>query len=60
MPADSLFLLPLAVVALGFLCTTGVCVVALLRADRTDTVRVVRALPELAATLLRLRRRPRR
>ncbi|MFB7411388.1 hypothetical protein ACFCZ2_29835 [Streptomyces sp. NPDC056202] len=57
---DPLLLLPFLVVAFGILCAAAVCVVALFRAHRTDTVAVVRALPELAATLLRLRRLPRR
>ncbi|MEU3607070.1 hypothetical protein AB0E83_16720 [Streptomyces sp. NPDC035033] len=53
---------PYAVVLLVVLCTaivcaTVVCVVALLRADRAEIALVVRALPELAATLARRRRR---
>lgn len=47
----------------GIVGITLVAIVALLRADRADTVAVavavIKALPELAATLLRLRRRPR-
>lgn len=51
-----LFAVPL-ILALGVICLTVVCVVALLRAHRTDTVSVVRALPDLAAVFLRRRRR---
>ncbi|WP_299529875.1 hypothetical protein [uncultured Streptomyces sp.] len=53
-----LLLLPIALV-LGILCAAVVCIVALFRANRSDTVAVVRALPELVATFLRYRRRPR-
>ncbi|WP_405566552.1 hypothetical protein OG317_00020 [Streptomyces sp. NBC_01167] len=60
MSIDPLFLLPLLVVCFGILCAAAVCVIALMRAHRTDTVAVVKALPELAATLLRLCQRPRR
>ncbi|NXY99543.1 hypothetical protein HYE82_35265 [Streptomyces sp. BR123] len=49
-------MLPLLLVV-GLLCAALVCVVALCRAHRTDTVAVVRALPELAATFLRYRRK---
>ncbi|CAL9469938.1 hypothetical protein [Streptomyces sp. enrichment culture] len=51
--------LPLAL-CLALICAAVVCVVALLRARRTDTADVVRALPELAAVFLRFRRQPRR
>jgi hypothetical protein len=59
MPIDVLLALPW-ILGLGVLCAAIVCVVALCRAHRSDTVAVVRALPELAATFLRYRRRPRR
>ncbi|MFE3866131.1 hypothetical protein ACFXPT_37830 [Streptomyces goshikiensis] len=49
-----------ALVALAIVCAAAlVCIVAICRAHRSETVMVVRALPELAATLLRYRRRPR-
>ncbi|MFC9261320.1 hypothetical protein ACFT25_16065 [Streptomyces hydrogenans] len=47
----------LVVLCTAIVCATVVCVVALLRADRSDITGVVRALPELAATLARRRRR---
>ncbi|MEU1895687.1 hypothetical protein [Streptomyces pristinaespiralis] len=56
---DALVALPW-ILGLGVLCAAIVCIVALFRADRTDTVAVVKALPELAATFLRYRRGPRR
>jgi hypothetical protein len=56
---DALLALPW-ILGLGVLCAALVCIVALVRADRTDTVAVVKALPELAATFLRYRRGPRR
>lgn len=59
LPIDPL-LIPFVLVALGILCAAAVCIVALIRAERTDVVAVVRALPELASTLARYRRRPRR
>ncbi|MFE5963180.1 hypothetical protein [Streptomyces rubiginosohelvolus] len=49
-------LVPLLFAALAVVCTAFVCVVAIARADRRDVVAVVRALPELAAVLIRLRR----
>lgn len=55
----ALLVLPL-LITVGVLCVTVVCIVALCRAHRTDTVAVVKALPELAATFLRYRRGPRR
>lgn len=51
--------LPLTL-CLGLICAAVVCVVALSRAHRTDTVDVVRALPELAAVFLRFRRQRQR
>lgn len=51
--------LPLAL-CLAVVCLTVVCVVALSWARRTDTVEVVRALPELAAVFLRFHRQRRR
>ncbi|MFD3353422.1 hypothetical protein [Streptomyces fradiae] len=63
MPLDVLFALALPlplVLCLGLICITVVGVVALRRAHPSDTVAVVRALPELAATFLRYRRRTRR
>lgn len=50
MSIDPLLLLAPVLLAVGIVCATVVCVVALCRAHRTDTVAVVRALPELAAT----------
>ncbi|MFG2507021.1 hypothetical protein ACGFOW_16140 [Streptomyces rubiginosohelvolus] len=50
-------LVPLLIAALAAVCTAFVCVVAIVRADRRrDVVAVVRALPELAAGLIRFRR----
>ncbi|MEW2556130.1 hypothetical protein AB0957_30955 [Streptomyces zhihengii] len=57
MTVDPMLLALPLILALGVICVTVVCVVALLRAHRTDTVSVVRALPELAAVFLRRRRR---
>ncbi|MBD3550578.1 hypothetical protein [Streptomyces sp. JV180] len=56
---DPLLLIPLSVVALAVLCAALVCITAIVRADRRDVVTVVRALPELAATLIRFRRKRR-
>ncbi|MFC8496025.1 hypothetical protein ACFUJU_35560 [Streptomyces sp. NPDC057235] len=47
----------LAVLCVALVCATAVCVTAILRVHRSDVVAVVKALPELAATLLRWRRR---
>ncbi|MFC5174979.1 hypothetical protein [Streptomyces mutomycini] len=55
----TLLVLPLILVV-GIVFAAVVCIVALCRANRSDTVAVVRALPELAATFLRYRRRSRR
>ncbi|OEJ20793.1 hypothetical protein AR457_41695 (plasmid) [Streptomyces agglomeratus] len=55
----TLLVLPLICV-FGIFFAAVVCIVALCRANRSDTVAVVRALPELAAIFLRYRRRPRR
>jgi ABC-type antimicrobial peptide transport system permease subunit len=49
-------LLPLTFL-LGLICATIVCLVALIRADRTDIVAVTRELPGLAAVFLRYRRK---
>lgn len=49
-------LIPLVVGAPMVLCAAVVCVVAIVRADRRDVVEVVRALPELAAVMIRWRR----
>ncbi|MFE4663068.1 hypothetical protein ACFRFJ_41045 [Streptomyces hydrogenans] len=57
MPIDPYALALLIVLALAIVAATVVSVVAILRAERTDVVPVVRALPELVATLLRWRRR---
>lgn len=46
-----------ALVGLAILATAAVSVTAILRAHRSDVVAVVRALPDLAATLMRWRRR---
>ncbi|WP_331718206.1 hypothetical protein OG280_41555 (plasmid) [Streptomyces virginiae] len=56
MPLDPMTL-ALLVLLTGVLCATVVCVVALCRAHRTDTVAVVRALADLVATFLRYRRK---
>ncbi|MGW6562750.1 hypothetical protein [Streptomyces hydrogenans] len=56
MPLDP-SLVVIVVVCTAIVCATVVCVVALLRADRADITAVVRALPELAATLGQRRRR---
>lgn len=57
MPLDPYAVAVLVVLCTAIICATVVCVVALLRADRSDITSVVRALPELAATLGRRRRR---
>ncbi|TFE54713.1 hypothetical protein E3E14_07225 [Streptomyces sp. ICN441] len=57
---DSVLLVLPVLIVVGIACATIVCIVAICRAHRTDTVAVLKALPELAATLLRYRRRPRR
>ncbi|WP_328741278.1 hypothetical protein OHA91_39710 (plasmid) [Streptomyces erythrochromogenes] len=49
-------LFPIALLV-GLVCATVVCVVALLRGHRTDTVAVVRALAELVGTFTRYRRK---
>ncbi|MFE5963625.1 MULTISPECIES: hypothetical protein [Streptomyces] len=59
MPTIDPLLIPLFLVGLAVLCAALVCVTAIVRADRRDVVAVVRALPELAATLIRFRRRRR-
>ncbi|MCX4482384.1 hypothetical protein OG890_00220 [Streptomyces anulatus] len=50
-------LISLVVVGFTVLCAAVVCVVAIVRAERRDVVAVVRELPELAAVLIRFRRR---
>ncbi|WP_181160597.1 hypothetical protein [Streptomyces solincola] len=56
MMIDFLAVLPIAVLtALVLACV--VCIIALFRAERADTVAVLKALPEVVATLLRFRRR---
>ncbi|GGT60112.1 hypothetical protein GCM10010271_74110 [Streptomyces kurssanovii] len=60
MTFDPAFLVLPLILGVGILCAAVVCIVALCRAHRTDTVAVVKALPELAATFLRYRRGPRR
>lgn len=57
MPIDPYALALAAVLGLTIVAAAVVSVVAILRADRNDVVAVVRALPELAATLMRWRRR---
>ncbi|MFJ4343229.1 hypothetical protein [Streptomyces sp. NPDC088915] len=57
MPIDPYAVALLAVLCIAILCATVVCVTAILRAHRSDVVAVIRALPELAATLMRWRRR---
>ncbi|MFC5170629.1 hypothetical protein [Streptomyces mutomycini] len=54
---DHIALATALIVGSGLLCATAVCIVAICRAHRTDVVAVVRALPELALTLVRRRRR---
>ncbi|MGW6414883.1 hypothetical protein [Streptomyces sp. NPDC055055] len=56
MPIDLYVAALLMVLGLASLATVVV-VTALLRAERCDVVAVIRALPELAATLMRRRRR---
>lgn len=46
-----------ALVGLAILAAAAVSITAILRAHRSDVVAVVRALPDLAATLMRWRRR---
>lgn len=54
----ALLMLPMFVAGLlAILCVTVVCVVALGRAHRADTVAVVRALPELVTAFVRRWRR---
>lgn len=48
-------LIPLVVGVFMVLCAAVVCVLAIVRADRRDVVEVVRALPELAAVMIRWR-----
>ncbi|WP_327170027.1 hypothetical protein [Streptomyces subrutilus] len=50
---------PLLGLLLAITCAAVVCVVALCRAERTDVVATVRALPDLVATFLRHRRKKR-
>ncbi|MGW3377396.1 hypothetical protein [Streptomyces hydrogenans] len=57
MPAIDPVTAMLFVLGLAILAAAAVSITAILRADRTDVVAVVRALPELAATLMRWRRR---
>ncbi|MFB8040275.1 hypothetical protein ACFC8F_03110 [Streptomyces hydrogenans] len=57
MPIDPYAFALLLVLGLAIVAAAVVSVVAILRAERTDVVAVVRALPELAATLMRWRRR---
>ncbi|OEJ22492.1 hypothetical protein [Streptomyces subrutilus] len=59
MTFDPMFVVLPVLLVVGIVCAAVVCVVALCRADRTDTVAVVRALPELTSTFLRYRRRKR-
>ncbi|MFD5427698.1 hypothetical protein [Streptomyces sp. NPDC127084] len=54
-----LLVLPL-LIAMGIVCAAIVCIVAICRAHRTDTVAVLKALPELTAAFLRYRQGPRR
>ncbi|ROQ22690.1 hypothetical protein EDD98_7717 [Streptomyces sp. PanSC19] len=56
MPTDPYVAALLVLFGLAFLATVVV-VTAILRAERSDVVAVIRALPELAATLMRWRRR---
>ncbi|MFD3651751.1 hypothetical protein ACFWUT_35295 [Streptomyces cyaneofuscatus] len=60
MPPIDPLLIPLLLVGLAVLCAALVCVVAILRAERRDVVAVVRALPELAAVMIRFRRQRRK
>lgn len=57
MPIDPYAFALVLVLGLAIVAAAVVSVVAILRAERTDVVAVVRALPELAATLMRWRRR---
>ncbi|MCX5278423.1 hypothetical protein [Streptomyces virginiae] len=56
MPLDPMTL-AILVLLVGVLCATVVCVVALCRAHRSDTVDVVRALSELVSVFTRFRRK---
>ncbi|WP_158714858.1 hypothetical protein [Streptomyces erythrochromogenes] len=51
--------LALLVLPTGLVCATIVCVVALFRGHRTDTVALVRALAELVSAFTRYRRKKR-
>lgn len=55
-----LLVLPVLLVLGGIVCAATVCIVAICRAHRNDTVAVLKALPELTSTFLRYRRGPRR
>ncbi|MFE5523456.1 hypothetical protein ACFQ9Q_37915 [Streptomyces virginiae] len=54
LPLDPMTLV-LLVLLVGIVCATVVCVVALFRAHRTDTVALVRALAELVSVFTRYR-----
>ncbi|MFD5728450.1 hypothetical protein ACFWMT_20475 [Streptomyces sp. NPDC058368] len=60
MTIDSTLLVAPLILGLGIILAAFVCIVALCRAERSDVVAVVRALPELTAAFLRYRRKPRR
>ncbi|GAA2639716.1 hypothetical protein GCM10010425_49990 [Streptomyces spororaveus] len=49
--------LALLVLLVGFLCATVVCIVALCRAHRTDTVALVGELADLVSVFTRYRRK---
>ncbi|MFI9187652.1 hypothetical protein ACIGXG_36250 [Streptomyces goshikiensis] len=58
MPLDPMSL-ALLVLLTGFVCATVVCVVALVRGHRSDTVALVRALAELVSVFTRYRHKKR-
>ncbi|MFE0733924.1 hypothetical protein [Streptomyces sp. NPDC058855] len=56
-PYAAVALFALLALCLAILAAVAVSITAILRAHRSDVVAVVRALPDLAATLMRWRRR---
>ncbi|NEB06907.1 hypothetical protein G3I78_49020 [Streptomyces sp. SID13726] len=56
MPLDPMSL-ALLVLLTGLVCATAVCIVALFRGHRSDTVALVRALAELVSVFTRYRRK---
>ncbi|GAA3918682.1 hypothetical protein GCM10022244_29870 [Streptomyces gulbargensis] len=56
-PYTAVALFALLALCLAILAAAAVSITAILRAHRSDVVAVIRALPELAATLMRRRHR---